>query len=141
VSAGPVCVDCIAEGVTTYRPTPGGGVRTPRCATHTRARRKRQSAQAHAAMIQRTYGITDEQYQILLAYQSTVLGNPPGTCAICGIANGKTKRLAVDHDHKTGRVRGVLCGPCNKDVIGRLGVDALLRAVDYLLSPPGEILS
>jgi Recombination endonuclease VII len=136
----PVCVDCIAEGVTVYRPTPGGGPRTPRCATHTRAKRKRVSARKHGRMIERTYGITDEQYRLLLAYQSARLGNPPGTCAVCGVANGRTKRLAVDHDHKTGQVRGILCGPCNKDVIGRLSVDALQRAINYLIDPPGEIL-
>lgn len=136
----PVCVDCIVEGVETYRPTPYGGPRSPRCDTHARTERRRQSARAHAAMIMRTYGITDEQYRLLLAYQSQTLGNPPGTCAICGVANGKTKRLAVDHDHKTGKVRGILCGPCNKDVIGRLGVDALERAVEYRKNPPGKIL-
>lgn len=135
-----VCVDCIAEGVTTARPAPYGGPRTPRCKTHDRARRRRRSAQAHAGMIERTYGITGKQYAILLAYQSWVLGNPPGTCALCGVARGVTKRLAVDHDHKTGRVRGILCGPCNKDVVGRLGIEALKRAVRYLEDPPGQIL-
>ena len=136
----PTCVDCIADGVTAVRPIKGGGPRTPLCATHVRARRKKRSVQAHAAMIKRTYDLTPEQYRILLAYQSQVLGNPPGTCPICGRATGRTKRLAVDHDHETGRVRGVTCGWCNHDVLGRLDLAAFKRAVRYLEDPPGKIL-
>lgn len=33
-----------------------------------------------------------------------------GLCAIC---DGKMKKICVDHDHKTGKVRGLLCHPCN----------------------------
>lgn len=42
-----------------------------------------------------------------------------GTCAICGkpeifkSINGKTVRLSVDHNHKTGQIRGLLCKKCN----------------------------
>lgn len=132
------CKDCVAEGrpLTRLAPHPG-----PRCVTHWRVEKKRRSANSHSRMIERTYRITGEQYWILLAFQSAVLGNPPGTCAICGRATGKTKRLAVDHDHETGAVRGVLCGPCNKDVLGRLDLAALKRAVKYLEDPPGRILT
>lgn len=35
-----------------------------------------------------------------------------GVCAICGHKD-KKKSLAVDHDHKTGKIRGLLCGRCN----------------------------
>lgn len=59
----------------------------------------------------RTYGITLKQYDEMLAEQG-------GVCAIClqpetMIHNGKIKRLSVDHDHKTGKVRGILCQRCN----------------------------
>lgn len=85
----------------------------------------------------RTYGLRPGDYDTLYAGQG-------GRCFICRTAVGATKRLAVDHDHKhcgTGCrecVRGLLCGPCNKDVIGRLGVEALLRAVEYLHRPPAK---
>lgn len=56
-----------------------------------------------------------------------------GKCAICGGTNPGGHRLAVDHDHTTGAVRGLLCHACNAG-IGKLRDDpALLRvAADYL---------
>ena len=52
-----------------------------------------------------------------------------GTCAICG----RNQKLEVDHNHATGRVRGVLCSRCN----GALGqflddIGMLKRAIAYL---------
>jgi hypothetical protein len=47
-------------------------------------------------------------------------------------------RLAIDHDHKTGVVRGLLCKRCNSDVLGAADErsDILLRAAAYLEAPP-----
>jgi|SRR6516165_3358633 len=52
-------------------------------------------------------------------------------CEICGFAD---EALCVDHDHETGRIRGVLCRRCNRS-IGQLGdtPEHLQRALDYLL--------
>jgi hypothetical protein len=82
----------------------------------------------------RGYGITPKEYNSLLAEQG-------GVCAICQKPEtelgGKHKRLvrqlAVDHDHETGQVRGLLCRRCNT-AIGFLGDDVagLWRAIDYL---------
>lgn len=54
------------------------------------------------------YGITADDYNRLLELQS-------GKCAICGTKIGDThgNRLYVDHDHKTNKVRGLLCSACN----------------------------
>ena len=53
------------------------------------------------------YGITIEIYNQLLKSQNH-------RCAICGNKRKKGQRaFAVDHDHKTGAVRGILCAPCN----------------------------
>src|SRR5690349_20464048 len=55
------------------------------------------------------FGITPEQVDAMLAEQG-------GGCAICGSKVSKTKisdRFHIDHDHKTNRVRGLLCNHCN----------------------------
>jgi hypothetical protein len=55
------------------------------------------------------YGFTPEEYEALLESQG-------GVCAICASAEvqGYGKRLAVDHCHDSSRVRGILCGNCNR---------------------------
>ena len=55
------------------------------------------------------YGITLDEYERMLKVQN-------GVCGICGRAP-KRYRLAVDHDHETGKVRGLLCHTCNRNVI------------------------
>lgn len=122
------CVDCVAEGITTRRVAKYPG---PRCATHHRIKKQERTAGRHAEHIARTYGITAEEYAAIYEYQG-------GTCAICGRAKGTTRRLAVDHDHDSGYVRGLLCKPCNRYVLGHLRDDteALQRGIDYLNNPP-----
>lgn len=56
-------------------------------------------------MLKTRYGITPEQYTILLTMQR-------GVCAICQKPPFRV-RLAIDHDHKTGKIRGLLCRRCN----------------------------
>ncbi len=79
------------------------------------------------------YGLTEETYQTMLTTQH-------GCCAICGgnetVISSWTKRLkrlAIDHDHDTGIVRGLLCGRCNQG-LGYFKHDPklLLAAVAYL---------
>lgn len=56
----------------------------------------------------RQYGITNEDYQSLLDKQK-------GRCAICSTNDlGKFRHFCVDHCHKTGKVRGLLCHTCNR---------------------------
>lgn len=54
-------------------------------------------------------------------------------CQICGHKNGLGRELCVDHDHKTGHVRGLICSTCNL-ALGYLGdsVAGLRRALEYL---------
>ena len=49
------------------------------------------------------YGVTPERVEQTIAAQG-------GACAICC---GEMKRPVIDHDHATGKVRGILCHPCN----------------------------
>lgn len=75
--------------------------------------------------LRRKYGMTVEVYEELLA-------KGDGGCWICGRRAGK-KRLSVDHDHRTGRVRGILCWYCNAGLQRYDDNPVLLRrAADYL---------
>lgn len=69
-------------------------------------------------------GFTLTDYSAMLAAQG-------GGCAICG-APPKLRRLHVDHDHKTNRVRGLLCYRCNKALMPWITVSWLRVAVAYL---------
>lgn len=65
------------------------------------------------------YGITEADYMHKLAEQGNV-------CAVCrGIHKGlyASRRLSVDHNHRTAKVRGLLCNECNK-ALGCLGENA-----------------
>lgn len=73
-------------------------------------------------------GVSDAEYERLLAAQG-------GGCAICG-ATPKTRRLHVDHDHKTGAVRGLLCHRCNRALPTWIGPVWLYEAAFYLTFGP-----
>jgi DNA-directed RNA polymerase subunit RPC12/RpoP len=77
--------------------------------------------------LKQRYGITPAQYQELLDRQG-------GCCALCKKTEAEEgKSLAVDHNHKTGEIRGILCAYCNHRVIGRhVDPDLLRRMADYL---------
>jgi hypothetical protein len=89
-------------------------------------------AARRAVRLKGRYGITVEEYDRLLAEQG-------GRCAICRGLPEKVNRPAhwaevfcVDHDHDTGRVRGLLCNDCNL-VIARAHTVSILRAaIEYL---------
>ena len=97
------------------------------------------SAASHASAIEKKYGVTEAEYQRLYKLQG-------GRCAICG-NRPRSKRLALDHDHVTGKPRGLLCS--GKDRSGcnvALGIfhdslEIVQRAAAYLEAPPaaGEV--
>ena len=97
---------------------------------------KRQTRKYHAKRNQRlkqTYGITCVQWDKLFELQG-------GVCAIClkplrkpGGPDGK-RASSVDHDHKTGCVRGLLCHRCNKYRVGNNTLETAKRMVAYLSS-------
>lgn len=73
--------------------------------------------------------MTLDQYEKLLRSQN-------GKCAICFATRSKNgKALAVDHDHSTGLIRGLLCNECNTSLgLMQENSAALQRAIDYLNS-------
>jgi hypothetical protein len=78
------------------------------------------------------FGLTKEKYNVILKQQNNA-------CAICNTKTSQVSknnticRLAVDHDHKTGKVRGLLCGSCNR-ALGLLkdSISNLQNAISYL---------
>ena len=80
-----------------------------------------------------SYGVTSDDYALMLKKQG-------GGCAGCGLRRERSGRhLAVDHDHETGAVRGLLCAGCNT-AIGLVKEDPeTLRALaEYLSFVPLE---
>jgi hypothetical protein len=74
----------------------------------------------------RSYGITLDQYNELLLKQN-------GKCAICHGTN-KGKLLAVDHDHKSDKIRGLLCTKCNTGLgLFNDKLELLEKAKEYLI--------
>ena len=106
-----------------------------RHAEYQRTWRKKTFEQSKNSDLKKNFGITLEDYQLMLDKQN-------GVCAICGQkekrihrATGAPMNLAVDHDHTTGAVRGLLCSPCNHGIGNFFESEVLLsRASEYLKS-------
>jgi hypothetical protein len=124
-----------------YRATPEGKAKTAAWnrarppVTSERKANKVESNRVYYLMLK--YGLTDEQYDLILSAQG-------GRCAICQCVP-RTRRLAVDHCHKTAKtadklksVRGLLCSRCNNRLLGAAHdkPEILDRAADYLRHPP-----
>lgn len=79
------------------------------------------------ANLQKHYGLTLKQYEALLVEQAEA-------CAICGRSpDGFKRAFAVDHDHETGIVRGILCPDCNRGLGGfQDKLEIVEKAVEYL---------
>lgn len=90
--------------------------------------KKEKQRQARNAYLLRKHGITIETYEKMLDAQG-------GRCAIC-LCRPRTRVLAVDHDHFSGKRRGLLCGRCNHGLLqfAQEDVTILKRAIEYLLS-------
>ena len=81
-------------------------------------------------LLRSIYGISTEEYQKILISQKRV-------CAICGnkelTKEGVENNLCVDHNHLTGRVRGLLCRKCNSGIgMFRDNSELLFNAIRYL---------
>lgn len=135
------CKKCNAAAAKIYRRQYKKGVnrrdraryRNPlRCATF--------HAIARKCKLRQKYGLTPEGYDAIHAKQK-------GLCAVCGkpektitakyhtVLNRRLiRRLAVDHCHKTGKVRGLVCSNCNRGM-GMFGddPDLMRKAINYLL--------
>ena len=88
---------------------------------------KKKSVKRHRETgLLRKYGITFEQKQTMTKSQN-------GKCAICGCKLNNDASTHVDHDHETKKIRGILCGQCNRGLgCFKDNVRFLLSAVAYL---------
>jgi hypothetical protein len=78
-----------------------------------------------AADLQRKYGLTMDDYNAMLTAQEN-------KCAVCGSYSYRKRTLDVDHNHETGKVRGLLCSHCNRVVIAGVERIGLERITKYL---------
>lgn len=72
-----------------------------------------------------------QDFGITVAEYETMLNNQGGVCALCR-RPPKTIRLSVDHNHTTGRIRGILCNNCNRFRVAKNTLETAQQVVDYL---------
>lgn len=87
----------------------------------------RSNNSAYKSRLKHEFGLTWEERQEMLEKQGF-------RCAICGKSEADNKqRLAVDHNHVTGKIRGLLCKACNMALGGfRDDAEILYKAIKYL---------
>lgn len=111
-------------------------IKRPGCREKGRERQRRYS-QTERGRVSMIKGHLKACYGMSLEEFNDIMINQKGLCAICRQpqVHGKRRRLYVDHDHKTGAIRGLLCCNCNSG-IGRFSDDPHLlnRAIKYLRS-------
>jgi len=119
------CKDCIGTRVHGYKESNKDIVRSGSSRYTERTKEKRRSY-----WLRQLYNITPERFEEMLLQQG-------GACAICRQPSDKV--LHVDHNHSTGKVRGLLCSPCNS-LLGYAyeSSERLMKAIEYLKLYEGE---
>lgn len=88
--------------------------------------KKRTREKRREAMLKEKFGVNEEWYKSILESQM-------GVCKICGGVNKNGTPLSVDHNHKSGETRGLLCLHCNSLLgFSRDNVTVLKKAIEYL---------
>ena len=110
------CIDCYKKIEWTYNIGE---------APNSRKFRRREKRMRRASVIEYTYGLKPEEYEQMVTSQKNL-------CAICGTKE-EGNVLCIDHDHTTGKVRGLLCTNCNIG-LGNLkdNVQIFQSAIAYL---------
>src|SRR6266704_5749560 len=90
-----------------------------------------QKAAAREKRLSEQYSITPEEYDEILSAQG-------GVCGVCRRKPKPGKRHAVDHDHLTGFVRGLLCYVCNRRFISSRGDHIIEAMYEYVTDPPAR---
>jgi hypothetical protein len=135
------CHDCEKQWISKYHKTPQGKEKRKEWVENNKDKideykeiykndlvRKEKSRTYHRARwLMINFNMTVDKYMSMFEQQD-------GKCAICGIErNGGKRNFCIDHDHKTGNVRGLLCHSCNVSV-------GLMKDSPYLLRKAAEYL-
>ena len=87
----------------------------------------KKTAQEWRYNLKRNYGITPKDYETLLSNQNNV-------CGICKLKCISGRKLAVDHCHYTGKIRGLLCCNCNRGLgLFKHDISILDNALQYIM--------
>ena len=88
----------------------------------------KQSLYKRTARIKKKFGVTIEEFELFRQSQGDC-------CAICDT----TEKIFVDHNHKTGKLRGVLCSHCNSMIgFARENIAVLEKAIAYIREKNGD---
>ena len=109
----------------TRKATKAWKAKNPEAIVQQRVRhRSKHSEQLKAYALKYHYGLALEQHKAMYLAQN-------GCCAVCGEPVSYDK-VHTDHDHNTGRVRGLLCGGCNRAIAIFDNHELLEKAIQYL---------
>lgn len=117
----------------------GRAKRRKYCSHPCKKRAFRKTERQRPYILKRKYGMTVAEYEAVLVAQG-------GVCAICRQpemtrqGSGAVFSLAVDHDHATGHVRGLLCVPCNRGLGFLRDSRQLLQAADRYLAVYDQVV-
>lgn len=136
----PWCYDCQRTGLAVGRFQDSeaelNGHVCPLCDTPIRGHKNRRFCSAkckdRVSALSKRFGLTVQQYRALV----------DATNGVCPLCNCHPKYWAVDHDHRTGLVTGVVCTPCNIGILAssRHDLDRVQRALAYLTLTPATRL-
>lgn len=113
-----------SEAVRKYRQTEKGRENNRNQARKWRKAHPGQIPGQRERMLLRRFGITLDEYDQMYWLQG-------GVCGLCGGLQSSGRRLCVDHDHATGKIRALLCTPCNI-LVGYAEHERLRDALEYL---------
>jgi hypothetical protein len=120
---GSRCRPCWAAYMREYNLRPGPNAKKKEAQ---KALYRRDEPSRRSSVIKANYGIDIAEFNRMLAQQN-------GVCAVCDGVQPDGRRLAIDHCHKTGAIRGLLCSTCNTSIGHAKDDPTLLRAMaDYL---------
>ena len=87
---------------------------------------EKQAKYSRTSNLRKNFGLTHAEYEALHDKQN-------GVCAICEGLCSTGRRLAVDHNHMTGEIRGLLCSRCNRGIgLFKEQAKYLLKAAEYV---------